>query len=92
MKKDFEQNVYCPYLQSVIDHINGRMESTDLIFSISVFDPRQLPGTEKELTDSDYGMEKVKNLTSYYGCVQKITFDGFYVKVRSLERVSPRFE
>ena len=75
-KTDFERNVYRPYLQSVIDHINGRMESTDLISSMSVFDPRQLPGTEKELTESDYGIEKMKNLTSFYGCVQKITFDG----------------
>ena len=75
-KTYFEQNVYRPYLQSVIDHINGRMESTDLISSMSVFDPRQLPGTEKELTESDYGIEKMKNLTSFYGCVQKITFDG----------------
>ena len=58
-KTDFERNVYCPYLQSVIDHINGRMESTDLISSMSAFDPRQLPGTEKELTESDYGIEKM---------------------------------
>ena len=57
MKADFEQNIYRPYLQSVIDHINGRMESTDLISSMSVFDPHQLPSTEKELTDSDYGIE-----------------------------------
>ena len=35
-KTDFEQNVYRPYLQSVIDYINGRMESTDLISSMSV--------------------------------------------------------
>ena len=76
MKADFEQNVYRPYLQSVIDHINGRMESTDVISSMSVFDPRQLPSTEKELTDSDYGMEKIKILLSLYGGAQKITFDG----------------
>ena len=55
------QNVYRPYLQSVIDHINGRMESTDLISYMSVFDPHQLPGTEKELTELDYGIEKMKN-------------------------------
>ena len=75
-KTNFERNVYRPYLQSVIDHINRRMESTDLISSMSVFDPHQLPGTEKELTELDYGIEKMKNLTSFYGCVQKITFDG----------------
>ena len=40
MKGDFEQNVYRPYLQSVIDHVNGRMESTDLISAMSAFDPR----------------------------------------------------
>ena len=57
MKADFQQNVYRPYLQSVID---GRTESTHLISPMSVFDPRQLPSTEKELSDSDYGMEKMK--------------------------------
>ena len=72
MKADFEQTVYCPYLQSVIDHINGRMESTDVISSMSVFDPRQLPSTEKELTDSDYGMEKIKIILSLYGGAQKL--------------------
>ena len=76
MKADFEQNVYRLYLQSVIDHINGRMESTDLISSMSVFDPCQLPSTEKELTDLDYGMEKIIILLSLYGGVQKITFHG----------------
>lgn len=76
MKADFEDKVYRPYLQSVIDHLSGRMESTDLISSLSVFDPHQLPGSEKELTESDYGTEKMKTLISFYGCVQKVTFDG----------------
>ena len=53
MKADFEQNIYRPYLQSVIDHICGRMESTDLISSMSVFGPRQLPNSEKELMESE---------------------------------------
>ena len=72
MKTDFEQNGCRPYFQSVVNHINGRMESTDLISSMSVFYPCQHPGTEKELTESDYGMEKIKKLTSFYGCVQKM--------------------
>ena len=40
---------------------------------MSLFDPRQLPDSEKELTESDYGTEKIKTLISFYGCV---TFDG----------------
>ena len=35
-KATFLQKVYCPYLQSVIDHINQRMESTDPISSMSI--------------------------------------------------------
>ena len=53
MKRDFEQNVYQPYLQSIIDLVNGR------ISPVPIFDPGQLPGTEKELTESDYGMDKI---------------------------------
>ena len=58
MKTQFLQKVYRPYIQSVIDHISGRLESTDLISSMSVFDPRHLPDDEEKL--SDYGIEKVK--------------------------------
>ena len=32
-----------PYIQSVIDHISGRLESTNLISSMSVFDPVTFP-------------------------------------------------
>ena len=42
-KVSFLQTVYRPYNQSVIDHINARVESTDFISSMSVFDPHQLP-------------------------------------------------
>lgn len=58
MKTRFLQNVYRPYIQSVIDHISGRLESTDLISSMSVFDPRHLPDDEDKLSDPDYGTEK----------------------------------
>ena len=74
MKTQLLQKVYRPYVQSVIDHINGRLESTDLVSSISVFDPRHLPNDEEKL--SDYATEKVKTLTNFYGCVQEVHFDG----------------
>ena len=46
------------------------MESTNLI---SVFDLCQLPASEKELTESDYGREKIN---SFYAHVQiKVTFN-----------------
>ena len=46
------------------------MEFTNLI---SVFDPCQLPASEKELTESDYGREKINSL---YAHVQiKVTFN-----------------
>ena len=46
---EFAENISHPYLQSVIDHVNGRMESTELISFLSVFDPRHLPDKQKEL-------------------------------------------
>ena len=61
-KSEFLHKVYRPYL-SVIDHINVRMESTELVSAMSVFDPRHLPCTEEEL--SDYGMEQIKILTDF---------------------------
>ena len=42
-KNLFLHKVYPPYGQSVVDHINRRMESTDLISAMSIFDPRHLP-------------------------------------------------
>ena len=68
-KSVFLHKVYRPYLQSVIDHITARMESNDLISSMSVFDPRHLPDTE-EL--SDYGMEKMRTLINYYSVAQRV--------------------
>ena len=76
MKTRFLQNVYRPYIQSVIDHISGRLESTDLISSMSVFDPRHLPDNEDKLSNTDYGTEKIKTLSKRYGCVQEVHFDG----------------
>ena len=73
-KSEFLQKVYRPYLQSVIDHINVRMESTELISAMTVFDPRHLPGTEEEL--SDYGMEQIKTLTDFYSVEKRINIGG----------------
>ena len=74
MKTHFLQEVYCPYLQNVIDHIRGRIECTDLISSMAVFDPRHLPDDKDNL--SDYGTDKIKILTAFYGSVQEVQFDG----------------
>ena len=69
-KNEFFHKVYRPYRQSVIDHINVRMESTELISAMSVFDPRHLPCTEEKL--SDYGIEQINTLTDFYGVEQKV--------------------
>ena len=69
-KASFIQQVY----ESVIDHINARLESTDFISSMSVFDPRNLPTTEEELLN--YGMDKINMLTSFYGSPQKVILNG----------------
>ena len=50
------------------------MESTELISTMSVFDPRHLPGTEEEL--SEYGMEQIKTLTDFYSVEQRIIVGG----------------
>ena len=73
-KSEFLYKVYRPYLQSVIDHINVRMESTELISAMSVFDPRHLPGAEEEL--SEYGMEQIKTLTDFYSVEQRVNVGG----------------
>ena len=74
MKTHFLQEVYRPYLQSVMDHIRGRIECTDLISSMAVFDPHHLPDDEANL--SDYGIDKINTLTAFYGSVQEVQFDG----------------
>lgn len=53
MKTHFLQEVYRRYLQSVID----RIECTDLISSMAVFDPHHLPDDKDDL--SDYGTGKI---------------------------------
>ena len=60
-------------MQSVVDHINRRMESTDLISAMSIFDPRHLP-TEDKL--ADYGIEKIRTLNNFYSVAQRIQFQG----------------
>ena len=74
MKAEFLQRVYRPYLQSVIDHINGRLESTDLVSSMSVFDSRHFPDIEKNWLTM--GTEKIQTLISFYCSVQEVHFDG----------------
>ena len=72
-KNLFLHKVYRPYMQSVVDHINRRMESTDLISAMSVFDPRHLP-TEDKL--AGYGIEKIRTLINFYSVAQRIQFQG----------------
>ena len=50
------------------------MEKTDLISSMAVFHPKHLPDDESKL--SDYGTEKIKVLSAWYGFVQDVQFDG----------------
>ena len=69
-KSEFLYKLYRPYIQSVIDHNNVRVESTELISAI----PRLLPGTEEEL--SEYGMEQIKTLTEFYSVEQGINVGG----------------
>ena len=66
----FAQKVYCPYLQRITDHINGRVEPIDLFSSMSTFDPCHLPDKEDEL--SNYGMEKMTTLINFYGIAQRV--------------------
>ena len=73
-KAAFLQSIYRPYIQSVVDHIIVRMGSTDLIAAMSVFDPHHVPDTEDNLTN--YGMNKIVELTNFYGVVQKVQYDG----------------
>ena len=68
-KKLFLHKVYRPFVQSVVDHINRRMESTDHISAMFTFDPRHLP-TEDKL--ADYVIEKIRTLINFYSVAQRI--------------------
>ena len=70
-KTSFLSRIYRPYIQSVIDHISSRMESSDIF---SAFDPIHLPDSEESL--STYGMEKLRTLTDFYGKEQTLSFEG----------------
>ena len=61
----FNDTVYCPYIQSVIDHISKRMETSDTFSAFSVFDPCHLPSSEGNLCS--YGTSSLRNLTTFYG-------------------------
>ena len=71
-KDSFLQNIYTS--KSVIDHINSRLESSDLVSSISVFDPQHLPDTEEEL--SSYGDQKVTTSLKFYALPQGVQLEG----------------
>ena len=73
-KQDFLKKVYRPYIQSVIDHISSRLKSSDVFSAFSLFDPRHLPSTEASL--SEYGTEKLRTMTNFYGSKQQVTFEG----------------
>ena len=45
-KEGFMRKVYCPYIQSVIDHISNQLKSSDVYSCLSEFDPRLLPDDE----------------------------------------------
>ena len=70
----FLRRVYRPYIQSVIDHIPSRLQSSDVFSAFSVFDPSNLPDSEESLTF--YGTENIKVLTDFYGHEQQVTFQG----------------
>ena len=70
--KSFIQGVYNPYIQSVIDHITSRMQSSDVFSAFSIFNPLCLPNEEKDL--SMYGSEQLNILTSFYGMPHTISF------------------
>ena len=73
-KTSFLSRIYRPYIQSVIDHISSRMESSDIFSAFSIFDPIHLPDSEESL--STYGMEKLRTLTDFYGKEQTLSFEG----------------
>ena len=73
-KTSILSRIYRPYIQSVIDHISSRMESSDIFSAFSIFDPIHLPDSEESL--STYGMEKLRTLTDFYGKEQTLSFEG----------------
>ena len=73
-KDEFMRKVYCPYIQSVIDHISNKLKSSDVYLCFSVFDPRLLPDNKEEL--SSYGESKLQALTDFYGRAQSVSFEG----------------
>lgn len=50
------------------------MKASGTFAAFLVFDPRHLPSTEDDL--STYGTEKLQILTKFFGCEQKVTFEG----------------
>lgn len=58
-QQHFTKNVYCPYIQSVTDHLSSRLKSADVL---SLFDPRHLPSTEAQLSEIEYGPSDIDQL------------------------------
>ena len=54
-EKQFISKVYNPYIQSVIDCVSFRLESSEVYCAFSLFDPRHLPTREDQL--DTYGQE-----------------------------------
>lgn len=48
-KDTFLSGIYHPYIQSGIDHIRVRLDSTDVVAAFSVFSPTNLSDSEQDL-------------------------------------------
>ena len=70
----FLQNIYCPYIQGVINHVSSRLKSSDVFSSFSVFDPSHVPNDEVDI--SLYGTDKLQTLINFYGTEQRVTCLG----------------
>ena len=73
-KEAFIARIYCPYIQSVLDNVASRLQSSDILSAFSVFDIRHVPNEEAELPN--YGTDKIQVLANFYGNPQQVTFKG----------------
>ncbi|KAI6661012.1 hypothetical protein LOD99_13735 [Oopsacas minuta] len=91
-KSEFLYKVYRPYFQSVIDHINVRMESTELISAMSVFDPRHPCVEQRIKVGGDEGISQpdieAKETESEWKLFRRLIFLQY--KGRSLQFILSR--
>ena len=73
-KGQFMARIFKPYIQSVIDNITKRLESSELYSCFSIFDPKLLPKNVADL--SEYGILKLQKLIDFYGQQQSVTFES----------------